>query len=557
MKKLRIVAFLLILCMFSAMLFACNGGSSDSSETEGTSQTTGTTTGNNNQGDNNNTGNENTGNNNTGNNNTGNNSGNTNTPTIDNNKLVSYVDAVEEFNGEKFDITNVDLGQGSYMHIAKNTTLEKYEAFNKYLEDNGAVLYDSNKIGDNRFSTYISKSQIITVMFLAYDYDEEDTSNYPVATSIDHNEVRIIIDERPYFDLYTREQDNKYTPSTDSKVAPRLIMLSDNKVTWPGRMGFLYQLADGSFFIMDGGYWGAGGNYTANAMNPTKSSSVAHTIFEVMKAHAPDPENIVVAGWFISHTHEDHLGAFVDISLTEEYRNKITIETIIHNTPSDGELLSETNGQLILEIAHRLEESIERFKKSTSPNINIIKAHGGQKMYFRDLAFEIYTSQSTLLYSTDVSTGANFTHAVNHNDTSILSRVYYQDTTAMYFADSWVQTNRLVINPLYRRNLDCDMLQPSHHGYSDTKSGISYKHLSTPPKMVLWPDCRGHYDGKNPDGSVYYENSKPYGGVLYIDFNQAYLVKPGVTQVYLIDNTCAVITDFKNLNTFNMVDYVK
>jgi hypothetical protein len=59
-------------------------------------------------------------------------------------------------------------------------------------------------------------------------------------------------------------------------------MLSDNAISWPVRMGYLYQLADGSFFVIDGGYWGGDGN-------PTSKTSMSHTVMEVMKAHAPDP----------------------------------------------------------------------------------------------------------------------------------------------------------------------------------------------------------------------------------------------------------------------------
>ena len=560
MKKLRIVAFLLVLCMFSTLLLACNSSDEGDDTTAATTQGTNATTNNNqnnntdNNDDNNNSGNNNGGNNNGGNNNGGNNGGST----VDENEVPLYIYAVDEdYNGRPWDIDTIELGQGSYMHIMKDTNLEEYNAFKKVLEDEGAYLYDTNQIGENRYATYISKYQIINVMYLVYDYDENDTSLYPTATSKDHNEVRIIIDDREYFDLPTREQDNVY--SADPKVTPLLVMLSDNKVTWPGRMGYLYQLADGSFYIIDGGYWGAGNSFTANAMKPNESSSVAHTIMQVLKAHAPDPENIVIAGWLITHTHEDHLGAMVDISLREDYRSILTVETFIHNTPTDDELRAQNSANALIEIKDRLNEAIERLSDS---NTKIIKAHAGQKIYLRDLMVEIYTSQSVLLYSDNVSTGTPYTSIAHHNDTSILSRVYYQDTEAMYFGDTRQESNRLVINPVYRKYLDCDMLQVAHHGYGDTNSGWSYKHLTTPPKMVLWPDCRGHYDNKNPDGTDYYEGGKLYTGVKYVGFNKDAFFqadgssKPGVTQVYLVDNTCAVITDFKNLNSYEMVDYV-
>ena len=543
MKASRIIAVLLVLCMFATVLLACNSEADGTSGTTGTIATSGTTG---------TTGNNNSNNNNNNNNNNGGNSGNTNVtpnvPEIDENKLVSYVDAVDTFNGDDFDEDNIDLGQGSYMNVMKNATLEEYNSFKKQLEDEGAVLYTTNKIGNNLFATYISRSQIINVMFLAFDYDENDTANYPVATAIDHNEVRVVIDERPAFDLPLLADDNKYT--VNESVEPKLILLSDDAVYWPGRMGFLYQLADGSFFIIDGGYWGAGEN-PANP-NPTSKTSMSHTIINVMKEHAPDPDNIVVAGWFFSHIHEDHIGAFLDIALNPEYKDLLTIETVIYNMPTDAEMDYQNAAGILKGYARRLEEAISILKPA-----NVVKAHAGQKFFVRDLIFDVYMSQTELLYSTNVATGANHTSIHWHNDTSVVIRVQYQNTTAIYLGDTHVNANKFVTNPLYRNELECDILQVAHHGYGDTGSGIIYKHLKTPPKMVLWPDMRGHYDAKNPNGTDYYENGKLYGGVLYVGFNQQYLVKDGVTQVYVTDNTCAVITDFVNLNSYKMHDYVK
>ena len=545
MKLLRIISLLLVVCMFSALLLACN------SETEGTTGTSGTistsgTTGNTQNNNNNNDNNQNS------------NQGNNNqtivpsNPSVDENKLTSYCDAVDDFNGEDFDIDNIDLGQGSYMNIAKNATLEEYNSFKKQLEDAGAVLYTTNKIGDNLYATYISRSQIINTMYLVYDYDETDTANYPTATSVDHNEVRVIVDERPTFDLPLLADDNKYT--VNNTVEPKLLMLSDNAISWPGRMGYLYQLADGSFFIIDGGYWGGNGN-------PTSKTSMSHTVIEVMKAHAPDPNNIVVAGWLFTHIHSDHIGAFYDISQNTEYRQLLTIEHIIYNMPSVGEgSVQDNDPASLLQWFDRFDNAVNVFKALQSAkgsSLRLSKLHAGQKFNFRELSFDVYMSQSLLLYSTNVESGGNLESITWHNNTSVVTKMNYHDTDTLFLGDTHVLANKLVTNPLYRNNLECDILQVAHHGYGDTGSGIIYKHLKTLPKMVLWPDRRGHYDGKNPDDTIDYESNKPYNGVINVGFNQQYLVKEGVTQVYLIDDTCAVITDFVNLNSYKMHDYVK
>jgi hypothetical protein len=280
-----------------------------------------------------------------------------------------------------------------------------------------------------------------------------------------------------------------------------------------------------------------------------------------MKEHAPDPDNIVVAAWFFSHIHEDHIGAFVDMALNENYRSKVTIESVIYNMPTDAEMDYQNASGVLKGFARQFDNAISLFKPA-----NLVKAHAGQKFFVRDLVFDVFMSQTELLYSTNVASGANHNSIHWHNDTSVVIRVEYQDTTAIFLGDTHVNANKFVTNPLYRNELDCDILQVAHHGYGDTGAGVIYKHLKN-VKMVLWPDRRGHYDGRNPDGTIYMENGKGYGwgssdqadgGVFgSVGFNQTYLNKPGITQVYLKDDTCAVVTDFKNLNSFVMRDYVK
>ena len=555
MKTLRFIALILVLCTFATLLLACNREENLDTSTSGTtSGTTASSSSSNNS--------------NSGDNNTENDGENNNqqpsTPNVDTSKLAESVN-IKNYNGKRFDEKYIDLGQGSYMNIVKKTTPEEFKEFKANLEADGLVLYTSNKIGDNEFYTYISKKQIVNVMFLVYDYDERD-SDYPTVTSVDHNEVRVIEDDPSMFSLPLLKEDNVYT--ADSTVEPKLIMLSDDAISWPGRMGYLYQLADGSFFIIDGGYWGAGSD--PDSPKPTSKTSMSHTVMEVMKAHAPDPNNIVVAGWLFTHIHSDHIGAFLDISTQAKYKDIVTIEQIIYNMPSDEEVLGQDdNPERLLKWMRLFDKAVGVFQeqqKNTNTPLRLIKAHAGQKFFFRDLTMTIYTSQDNLLYSTNVNTGNNLESIDWHNNTSILSVVEYQGTKALYLGDTHVLANKLVNNPLYRNNLDCDILQVAHHGYSDTAAYHVYKHLTSDLKMVLWPDCKQHFDGKNIDGSIYSEdkvNNTPYGGVWDVKFsgtsytNKQYLDKEGVTQVYLKDNTCAVITDFKNLNSFKMVDYVK
>ena len=55
---------------------------------------------------------------------------------------------------------------------------------------------------------------------------------------------------------------------------------------------------------------------------------------------------------------------------------------------------------------------------------------------------------------------------------------------------------------------------------------------------------RGHYDGKNPDGTIYYESGKAYTGVTAVGLNSILVNDPTITQVFHEKNLCVTVDDF-------------
>ena len=146
--------------------------------------------------------------------------------------LSKYID-IPEYNGRVFDKTDIDLGQKSVMHIAQNTNESEYKDFLTDLEFNGFVYYTENQIGENLYATYLTEMQIVNVMYLA-----------------NKGETRVTVDDRDEFDLPGLESDNIYKEVTD----PSLTVIGIGTSGYPGGMGYVYKLSDGTFFIIDGGY---------------------------------------------------------------------------------------------------------------------------------------------------------------------------------------------------------------------------------------------------------------------------------------------------------------
>jgi hypothetical protein len=387
-------------------------------------------------------------------------------------QLKSYIE-VPEYNGKRFDEFSVDLGQNSVMHIAKKTNAEEYDAYITSLYAEGFKYYTSNTIGNNEYFTFSTDAQIVTVMYLdAY------------------KETRVIVDNRATYSLPGREADNEYEEVSE----PSFTVTGIGATGWPGGMGYVYKLVDGTFFIIDGGVDASNSNSTTSAM----------WLFATLKELADDPDNIVISGWLITHIHVDHLGAFVDLAKDTKYTDKITIKKVIYNQPNDREMSRAG----ISNRAPWMQRALDVWKPEA-----VIKAHPGQTYYFCDLKVTVLGSQDLLMPNTDSS----------HNNLSVVTMVEYEGFNALYLGDAEGLMNT-ALKKLYGEELQCEILQLAHHGYNGTGAGPVYEIAD--PIIVLWPVNTAHYNGI----------------VKKVSFNQMFF-DIGVTN-HVAGETNMTITDF-------------
>ena len=452
-------------------------------------------------------------------------------------KLDPSVNTLPDYLGKSFDHVAVDIGEGSYMNIFKDTTLEEYNSYKDLLVSEGYNLYTTNVIGENHFATYYNDTQIVNAMFINYIF------NYGEGTDpVTYNEVRITVDSRADFDLPSLEEENVY----ETTSAPMLTLISDTNIHWPGRMGYVYQLADGSFFIIDGGYTDGNNGNSGGVREPgisTGCKSSAPYIMNALKEYAPDPDNIRIAAWLITHMHEDHFGAFVDLALNRDYeedKSRITIEKVIYSTSCDENTKHTSADQV---------RWTNVFKRSIAEEgwgdriMSKTKAHPGQKFFLRDLSLTVYTSEDLLHF------GARdpFTDKKYINNTSIVTKVSFMGKEALYMGDSSAASNPGVLAPIYHTSLKADILQVTHHGYGDTDAGTVYKYVQ--PEIVFWPSCAQHFYGYEIG---YMENSREYGGTKNVGFNDI-LFADGIKH-YIHGSKNLTFTDFETWEPTNVPD---
>ena len=335
--------------------------------------------------------------------------------------------------GESLPVT-ADEGQNASLAVMRQSTVAEYEAYLAKLTNQGYTLYTSNAIGENRFASYTNNDYLIHAGW----YPSENSARITIETNCA---------------LTGLESDNVWTPVDG--ITTSLAQFGMTNGVKEG-MGYCYQLADGSFIVIDGG-------------NPND----AFPLYDYMKAKAPNGE-IVIAAWFITHNDPDHYRAFVKFVST--YKDKFKIESVIKNMPNSAAYME--SGSTVNNDTHELATMLA--------NCRVIKAHTGQKFYIRNAVVEmLYTIDNYLPMPLKI-----------FNNSSMVFSVEVEGERAIFTGDISDEAAGLLLS-MYGNCLKCDILQLAHHGLRNGH-GLNmpnmielYKVMR--PEVVLWPSSESHY----------------------------------------------------------------
>lgn len=153
-----------------------------------------------------------------------------------------------------------------------------------------------------------------------------------------------------------------------------------------GGMSYLYRLSDGSFMVYDGGGKSPDGTDAQDAM-------MAARLYDTMvKYNTRTDGKIVIAGWYITHPHTDHAGAFMAFTkaLVLNPAHDVSLERVICYLPNVAEQsqpVAEGTTQSFGE--NKIAVYNARLEELRANGTYIHKAHVGQIYYIRNLKVEI------------------------------------------------------------------------------------------------------------------------------------------------------------------------
>lgn len=352
-----------------------------------------------------------------------------------------------------------DMGDDAEMLIFEHAaTDEGFVHYQDKLEKLGYQLYTEHQIEKNQFATWVNEEITVTMVYMP-------------------SKERVHVIAEPTGKLPGLEADNVYDDLGVENLAAQVG--GDFNGSKKNGMCYVYRLCDGSFIIVDA---------------PHQPQVCADALYNTLRKLAPDPENIVIAAWFITHAHNDHVGGV--ITFANSYADQVTLEQLVYNFPSEKDFRRGGANYDYAEQTKALESCYEA--------VEVIEAHPGQVFYLRDARIE-------MLYTWEL-----MEERVEYfNNTSLVFTVELGDERIMQLGDCGPIASELNIS-MYGDYLKSDIMQVAHHGSS---GALAQHNEIIDADVVLWPS--------NKDGFLAYQD-QVYNQPLY-EAEIIYLAEGNVT----------------------------
>ena len=349
--------------------------------------------------------------------------------------MVKYLPA---FTHGEFEFS-YDCGDDAMM-LSYQADQTGYDAYLSDLTQAGFTQYSTNKLGDNSFAVYTRES----------DNVEVHLSLFPVLSV-----MHITAEPITYLPALQPE-------TVEAKVTPSISMLGlegyDTSGS-PNQIGesFVFQTSAGNFIIYDGGH-----------NNQLPSDNIYNKLVEL----APDPENIVIDAWFISHAHADHMGAIK--WFTKDHAKDVTLKLLVMNLPSD-EAISVAS-EYVENANHDLRECAAQYE-----GCQVFKMHMGQVLYLDDAVVTCYGTYEMIA-----------PQSLEYFNNSCMLEYIDLGGQRINMMGDCAPLETAVLTQIYKdQDLKCDIVQICHHGYQGASSDL-YKLLA--PDYAFWPGGSRSYE---------------------------------------------------------------
>lgn len=301
---------------------------------------------------------------------------------------------------------------------------EKRSSYLKLLEESGFQKHSDNGEGVDTSvftSSYTKGDSIVTISYLA-------------------RKDKIITTELKGFSLSEHLLYNdSYKKGIQQGAQTKLYMLE----LWGFGNSFVFQLKNGHFIISDGGL-----------------GCELPYLLDFLESLTPIEERPIVEAWIITHGHPDHYGALTELREHSDWSERIVVEGIYYNAPSQ-EVAEHCNCAHCYERIR--ETAVFLGAEFYCPQI-------GQRYYFCDITMDVVFSQELVPFE-------DYRGDINNASTVCMFNIEGQKV----FLSADIQEEGLLdITEIYSQDyLKLDMFTLNHHGFDTCNTFTDYSSIQT------------------------------------------------------------------------------
>lgn len=179
-----------------------------------------------------------------------------------------------------------------------------------------------------------------------------------------------------------------------------------------------------------------------------------------------------VEAWFISHPHDDHMGALWEI--LKQGTQDLRIKAIYHSRITDKVIEAEPTE------AGKTRDFYERLSSCEAKVVDLQQP--GQVFDFDGMKLKILSVATQLV-----------TNPYNNN--SMIMRVWDKKKSLVFLGDAGIECGDLALKGPFAKDLDCDYLQMAHHGQNGCSEefyrSIKFRACLWPTPMWVWNNDMG------------------------------------------------------------------
>lgn len=385
--------------------------------------------------------------------------------------LLMLVCSFAQAEGSVLEASDQYAGQiwSNTVKFLPDATQEQFEQACAELEAQGAVLRTTHVMGDNLYATYKLNGVVFQISYTVYGEDDlmfpecysspngvkmapdlykADDREYEPFTS----ELRIVLDCTSTVDFLTEM--TEYEAVTDT-IITQIERNHETDEDWGS--GYAITLEDGRYVLIDGGASGGA----------LQAQGDIHRLYNFLAENNVHPSGeIVIAGWILTHGHQDHIDIFKDFG--EWYGEKVNLEMLICTAGIDDGYLGVY---------------IHDYVKAYGDNIPVYAPQAGQVFYLANARFEVLQTATSLYPYASYLEDNYLAYA---NDASLVFRMTAGGQTMLWTGDIENPGSYVLCRSL-GDYLKSDMVQIPHHGCTG-HTAIKEFYDYVQPEIVFW-DC--------------------------------------------------------------------